>query len=60
MLAQSVEHHPFKVAVPSSSLGHPNVKTKEIRTGWWAEIMPLTFSRARIIITDGRFVEIGW
>ena len=28
--------------------------------GWWAEITPLTFNRARIIITDGGGVENGW
>jgi hypothetical protein len=28
--------------------------------GWWYEIMPLTFDRYRIIITDGRYVDDGW
>lgn len=27
---------------------------------WYAEVMPLTFARARIIITDGLSVENGW
>jgi hypothetical protein len=37
-----------------------NVSKKEIRPGWWAEIVPLTFGRARIIVTDGTFIENGW
>lgn len=28
--------------------------------GWWYEIMPLTFDRYRIILTDGNFVDDGW
>ncbi len=33
---------------------------KDIRKGWWAEIVPLTYGRARIIVTDGFGVENGW
>ena len=28
--------------------------------GWWYEIMPLTFDRYRIILTDGNYVDDGW
>lgn len=28
--------------------------------GYYAEIVPLTFGRARIIVTDGHQVEDGW
>ena len=28
--------------------------------GWWYEIMPLTFDRARIVLTDGTYVDDGW
>lgn len=28
--------------------------------GWWYEIWPLTFGRARIILTDGYSVDSGW
>jgi hypothetical protein len=28
--------------------------------GWHAELIPLTFGRARIIVTDGTFVRDGW
>ena len=31
-----------------------------IPEGYWAEIMPLTFGRARIIVTDGYSVSDGW
>lgn len=27
---------------------------------WWAEIVPLTFGRARIILTDGDSVQNSW
>lgn len=30
------------------------------RSGWRYEIMPLTYGRARIILTDGRTVDDGW
>ena len=30
------------------------------RMGWWYELMPLTFDRWRIILTDGDFVDDGW
>ena len=33
---------------------------KMLPSGLWAEVMPLTFRRARIIITDGWSVEDGW
>lgn len=33
---------------------------KPVRPGWWAEIVPLTYGRARIIVTDGYSVEHGW
>lgn len=26
----------------------------------WMEIQPLTFGRARIVVTDGIFVDDGW
>lgn len=35
------------------SLGHPTVKV-------WLEVVPLTFARARIIITDGIGVFNSW
>lgn len=28
--------------------------------GWWYEITPLTYGRARIILTDGTYVDDGW
>jgi len=28
--------------------------------GWWYEITPLTFDRARIILTNGSSVDDGW
>ncbi len=33
---------------------------KLIREGWWAEIVPLTYGRARIIVTDGTLIENSW
>ncbi len=33
---------------------------KLIREGWWAEIIPLTYGRARITVTDGALVEAAW
>lgn len=30
------------------------------RKNSWYEIMPLTFGKARIILTDGNFVYDGW
>lgn len=30
------------------------------RTDLWAEIVPLTFGRARIVLTDGYFVADNW
>lgn len=27
---------------------------------WFVEIIPLTFARARIIVTDGKSVEDSW
>ncbi len=35
-------------------------KKKAIRPGWWAEITTLTYGRARIVITDGIFIENSW
>jgi len=32
----------------------------EIPPEYWIEIVPLTFGRARIIVTDGCFVSDGW
>ncbi|MCY3677695.1 MAG: hypothetical protein OXH66_08845 [Gemmatimonadetes bacterium] len=31
-----------------------------IRAGWTYELMPLTFGRGRIVLTDGSFVEDAW
>ena len=36
------------------------LKKESVKPGWWYEIMPLTFYRYRIILTDGGFVEDGW
>ena len=36
------------------------IKGCNVKIGWWYEIIPLTFSRARIIYTDGSFVDDGW
>lgn len=30
------------------------------RTGWWVEINDLFGGRARIVVTDGMFVDVGW
>jgi hypothetical protein len=32
---------------------------KEIRAGWWAEILPMIFNH-RIIVTDGSTVDFAW
>lgn len=32
----------------------------ELRNGWWAEVMPLTFGRGRIVITDGYGIADSW
>lgn len=34
--------------------------TDRLGPDWWAEIMSLTYARARIIITDGSYMENGW
>ena len=33
---------------------------KPIREGWWVEIVPLTYGRTRIVVTDGAWVENSW
>jgi hypothetical protein len=33
---------------------------KDIKEGLWAEIVPLTYGRARIIVTDGFGVYDSW
>lgn len=33
---------------------------REIPKGYYLEIVPLTFGRARLIVTDGYLVEEGW
>jgi hypothetical protein len=33
---------------------------KELKNGWWAEVVPLTYGRARIIVTDGFAVADSW
>ena len=30
------------------------------RPGWRYDLMPLTYGRMRIILTDGRLVDDGW
>lgn len=34
--------------------------TSAMKTGHHAEIIPLTFGRARIIVADGCFVDDSW
>jgi hypothetical protein len=38
----------------------PALHKEAAKEGWWYEIMPLTFDRARIVLTDGGYVEDGW
>lgn len=33
---------------------------KDLPDGRWIEVVPLTFGRARIIVTDGYSVDDGW
>lgn len=40
--------------------GHPSVRKDASRRGWYYEIMPLTFDRGRIVLTDGAFVDDSW
>ena len=40
---------------------HPtNMNKQHPKNGYWVEIMPLTFGRSRIIVTDGHLVDDGW
>ena len=43
----------------TNAQNRPSMK-KPIREGWWAEIVPLTYGRAQITVTDGTWVEAAW
>lgn len=44
----------------SAIAGYPAVRTDATAAGWYYEIMPLTFGRGRIVLTDGSFVDELW
>jgi len=33
---------------------------KQVRPSLWAEVTPLLFGRARVILTDGSVIEDAW
>lgn len=66
LLARLVERDPeirTSFTLPAGLSGapaHGMDPKKPLRTGWWAEVIPLTYGRARIIVTDGSSVDDSW